>query len=112
MIFRIEHVVTHKLHRFSIDNWQVFVLHHRIGEMLMHEFSKRSPLVTVMHHQQVVPLCDEVVRDERGRPMIVQCAFFVNRLFDNATVGDDGHCPAAYFQGVQAAVLVGPFRES
>ena len=112
MIFRIKHVVTHKLYRFSIDDWQVFVLHHGIGEMLMHEFTKRSPLVAVMHHQQVVPLCDEIVRDERGRPVVVQCAFLVNRLFDDATVGDDGHCPAAHFQGVQAAILLGPFSES
>ena len=90
----------------------MLVLHHRIGEMLMHELSKRSPLVAVMHHQQVVALCDEIVRDERGRPVVVQCAFFVNRLLDDAAVGDDGHGPAAHFQGVQAAVLLSPFGES
>ena len=97
MIFRVEHIVTHELHRLSIHDWQMLVLHHRISEMLMHELTKCSPLVAVMHDQEVVPLCNEIMRDERGRPMVVQCAFFVNRLFDNATVGDDSHCPIAYF---------------
>ena len=50
MILRIEHVVMHKLHRFGIHDWQMLVLHHRISEMLMHEFSKRSPLAAVIHH--------------------------------------------------------------
>ena len=44
--------------------------------------------------------------------MVVQCAFFVNRLSHNTTVGNDCHCPAAHFQSVQTAVLLGPFGES
>ena len=43
--------------------------------------------------------------------MIVQCAFLVNRFFDDAPVCYYGHCPTAYFQGVEAAVLLRPFCE-
>ena len=64
MIFRIEHIVTHKLHRFSIHDRQMFVLHHRISEMLMDEFTKGSPFIAIMHDQEVVTFCNEIVRDE------------------------------------------------
>ena len=51
VVFRIKHIVTNKLHRLSIHNWQMLILNHGIGKMLMHEFTKCSPLGAVMHHE-------------------------------------------------------------
>ena len=111
VVLRIEHIITDKLYRLRIYNRQMFILHHGVRKMLVHEFTKRPPLVAVMHHKQVVALGDKIVRDERGRPVVIEGAFLVNCLFDDTPVCDYSHGPVTDFQRVQAAVLLGPFRE-
>ena len=112
MVTRVEHKVACELDSLCIDNFQVVTVDHWLHEMLMNQPAKGSPLVSVVHHKQVVALRNKIVRDERWWPMAVDATLLINDLLDKSTIGNDSHVAISYLQHVEAAVLLRPFRES
>ena len=63
----------------------------------MDQSTKRPPLVSVMHHKQMIAFGDEIMRDEGWGPVAVDGAFLVERLFHESPVGNHRYRPVADF---------------
>lgn len=82
MVLRADHVVSHELYRFGVDNFGLVAIHHRLHEMLVNQSSEGAPLVAIMHDQEVIALGDEIVRDKRMGPMAVDATLAIEDFFD------------------------------
>ena len=111
MRFRMDQIVPNELHGLSIHNLQMLRLDHGLHKVLVDQLTKLSPLITVMHHKQVVAFCNKIVRHERRRAMIIELALLVDRFFNNPAVCDDSHSTASYLQGVKTSISVSPLSE-
>lgn len=79
--------------------------------MLMNQPTKGSPLIAVMHDQEMIPFGDQIMRDERRRAVAGDAAFLIDEFFDDFSVCDDCHGAAAKFEAVEPAILLGPLCE-
>lgn len=77
----------------------------------MNQSTKGSPLIAVMHDQEMIPLGDQIMRDERRRAVAGDAAFLVDEFFDDFSVCDDCHGAVAKFEAVEPAILFGPLCE-
>lgn len=78
MLIRTNTHIPQHLHRLSILNLNMLLLHHRLHKVLMDELPESAPLLTILHNQQMVSGCHEIVRDIRLRPVAVFGALLVD----------------------------------
>ena len=65
-----------------------------------------------MHDQHVVVLRNQVIREVGLGSIAVFGALLVDDFLDKSSVRDDNRGARAQLNGVQAAILLRPFRES
>lgn len=112
MLLGLEHEIPHHLGRFRILEYDVFFLDHGLHEVLVDCFAEATPEVAVVHDEEMVAAGDQAVADVRRRPVAVDGAFLVYELLDGAPVCEDDGGAGPELEGIHAAILLRPFRES
>lgn len=82
MVLRVDHVVSHELYSFGVDDFGLVVFHHCLHEVLVNQSSEGAPLVAIMHDQEVIALGDEIVRHKGVGPVAVDAALAIEDFFD------------------------------
>ena len=80
--------------------------------MLVDELPESAPEVTILHNQQVVAPSNQFIPNVRLGPVAVFRTLFIDNLLHEPSVSYDDGGAGSHLEGVQPAVLLGPFRES
>ena len=64
-----------------------------------------------MHYKEVIAASDEIVADIAVGPLGVDVGFLVEELLDVLAICQDDGCSGPDFEGVDAAIRLGPFGE-
>ena len=59
----------------------------------------------------MIPLGDQIMRDEGWRAVAGDAAFLIDEFFDDFPVCDDCHGAVAKFEAVEPTILFGPLCE-
>ena len=103
--------VAKHLHGLSILDLNVSLLHYGFHEMLVNELPESAPQVAVLHDQQVVAPCDQLIPNVRFGSMAVFRALLIHYLLHKPSVGNDDRRAGSHLQGVESPVLLCPFCE-
>lgn len=82
MIFGIQKIFPDHLNGFSIDNVDMLSVNHGFRQVLVRQPAKRTPFVSIVHHQEMISLGDELLGNVRMRSVAVDGALSVNDLLD------------------------------
>jgi len=77
MLVRAQAKVSHHLHRLCILQFDVLFLDHALHKILMDDFAKTSPHISVVHDEQMVATGDDVVANERRGAIAIDGALLV-----------------------------------
>ena len=94
MIFRLEQIIPQHLSRLRLLQRQMLLVHHLLHQAAMQQFSRRPPLLTMRHQENMVTGRYQI-RHVGVRTVGVERAFLVYELFDEAAVGDHDCCAGA-----------------
>lgn len=78
MLVRAQTEVSHHLHCLGILHLDVLFLDHALHEVLMDDFAKTPPYISIIHDEHMVTTGDDVVADERRGAVAVDGALLVN----------------------------------
>lgn len=111
MFLRPETEVPHHLHSLCILHLDMVFFNHRLHEMLVNKLAERPPQRSILHSKQVTATRN-CVGNVRLWPVAVFGAFPINEFLDDAAVCDHNSGSSSYLEGVETAILLGPFGES
>lgn len=78
----------------------------------MDQSTHHPPPRSVVHHEHVVSLRDEVLRNQRYGPIARGRGLLVHDLLDDPSIREDNCGPWAQLETVHAAILLCPFCKS
>lgn len=111
VLLRCDQEVVHELGRLGVLEMDVLFLAHRLHEVLVNQLTNLSPLITILHQEQMIPLSDEIP-DIGDWTMAVQTTFLVQQFSDHVGIRDNESSVGEPLQCVDAAISLGPFGES
>lgn len=110
VVFRFEQVVTHHLSRLGFLEVDMAVVARLLHECAVEQLPCVSPLIAVVHQENVVSAADEI-GDVGFGALRVFGTFLVDELLDELSMCDDYSGACSQLEGVDAAVLASPFGE-
>ena len=107
MLFGCDEEIPQQLARFSLLQWQMIPVDHRLHKVLVDDFAVSLPRLPVVCDEDVIAACDKVVRHVGVWAVGVDGGFLVDQGFYGGARGEDDGGPRAEFEGEDAAVGLG-----
>lgn len=105
-----EEIVDHLLRLCFLD-FPMLLFAPWFHESLVDEFTHCTPGWSVLHHQNMISMSDQV-HDQRFWPAAVECTFLIDQILDVFPIANHNCGILKPFQGKNASIFLGPFRHA
>lgn len=110
MLLGTNQIIPQHLSRLSLLHLQMPLFHHFLHERPVQQLPSASPLLAIVHEQDMIASRDEFSYVRPG-PLGVNGRLLVHEFLDQTTGGDDCCGSCSELEGIDTAILFGPFTE-